>query len=86
MAAAILPVVRKPARYILLVPHNLPGKHPESPRLTLTQEVALLIDRSNGTEVPAMLFHCGDNEGSGITLKGSDGGKLALNPENQHRY
>ena len=68
-------------RYILLVPNHLSDKHPQTPRLTLTQEVALLIDRSDGTEMLAVLFYCGDNEGSGITLKGTDGGKLALNPE-----
>ena len=75
-----------PARYFLLVPNRLSDKHPQSPRLTLFQEAALLIDRSGGTEMPAVLFHSGDNEGSGITLKGTDGGKLALNPEHWCRY
>lgn len=75
-----------PARYILLVPNRLLDKRAQSPSLTLTQEVALLIDHSGGTEIPAVLFYCGDNEGSAITLKGTEGGKLALNPEHQYRY
>lgn len=44
----------------------------------MTPEVALLIDRFGGVELPAMLFHGGDSvEGSAITLKGTEGGKLA---------
>lgn len=70
-----------PARYLLLAPHRSTDKHPQTPRLTLTQEVAFLMDRSDGMEVPAVLFYDGDMEGSAITLRGTDGGELSSGPE-----
>lgn len=57
--------------------HLARDKLPQSPRLTLTPEVALLIDRFGGVELPAMLFHGGDSvEGSAITLKGTEGEEM----------
>ncbi|KAL8905413.1 MAG: hypothetical protein Q9207_002653 [Kuettlingeria erythrocarpa] len=53
-------------------------KNPESPRLTLSQEVAHLLDRDHGTGIPAALFHDAELDGSGIALKGSEGGEVAF--------
>ena len=63
----------------MLVPDIQIDNLPKSPRLTLTQEVASLLDRHDSPEIPAVLFHGGNNEGSAITLKGSDGGRLVHN-------
>lgn len=54
-------------------------KNPLSPRLTLTEEVAPLISRfSGGSEIPAVLYNCGELDGSGIALKGTEGGEIYL--------
>ncbi|KAL9123656.1 MAG: hypothetical protein Q9175_008319, partial [Cornicularia normoerica] len=67
--------------------HLACDKLPQSPCMTLTQEVALLIDRFCGAELPAVLFHGGDSvEGSAITLKGTEGGKLATIPNTLPDY
>ncbi|KAI4152128.1 MAG: hypothetical protein L6R39_001879 [Caloplaca ligustica] len=48
-------------------------KNPQTPRLTLTEEVAQLISRFGGAEIPAVLHNCGELAGSGIALKGTEG-------------
>lgn len=70
----------------MLVPNRKSDKNPQTPRLTLAQEMALLMDRSDRAEVPAVLFCLGDNEGSAITLKGTEGGKLDLTPKHLPDY
>ena len=65
----------------MLILNRLLDKDLQSPRLTLPQDVAPLIDRFDGKEMPAVLFYYGELEGSGIALKGTEGGKLALTPE-----
>lgn len=37
-----------------------------------------LLNIHNGAEIPAELFHSGNNNGSAITLKGNVGGRLAF--------
>lgn len=44
----------------------------------MTHEVSSLLNIHNGAEIPAVLFHGGNNNGSAITLKGTDGGRLAF--------
>lgn len=56
--------------------HFATDKNPQTQRLTIAQEMALLMDRSDGVEVPAVLFYLGDNEGSAITLKGTEGEEM----------
>ena len=73
-------------RFTLLVVNHQSDKQPQSPCLTLTQEAALLIDSSGCAEMPAVLFYCGNTDGSGITLEGTDGGKLALAPKYLFNY
>lgn len=53
-------------------------KDPQAARLTLTAEVAPLISRFGGSEIPAVLYNCGELDGSGIALKGSAGGELTF--------
>ncbi|KAL8921033.1 MAG: hypothetical protein Q9208_005924 [Pyrenodesmia sp. 3 TL-2023] len=53
-------------------------RNPQSPRLTLSQEVAHLLDRDNGAKLPAALFHSAELDGSGIALKGTEGGEVTF--------
>ena len=66
-------------QFISLFPDSQTDTLPKSPYLTLTQEVASLLNRHDSPEMPAVLFHGGNNKGSAITLKGSDGGRLVYN-------
>lgn len=86
MAAILLLAYFPPVLFIVLVTNRKSDKNPQTQRLTIAQEMALLMDRSDGVEVPAVLFYLGDNEGSAITLKGTEGGKLALTPEHLPDY
>ncbi len=54
---------------------NEKDKDPASPRLTLKDDVAHLLDRDHGADVPAKLFHSAELDGSGIALEGSEGGE-----------
>ncbi|MCJ1343475.1 hypothetical protein MMC31_001669 [Peltigera leucophlebia] len=57
--------------------HFAHDKLPQSPHLTLTHEVASLLNIRNGAEIPAALFHGGsNNNGSSITLKGTEGEEM----------
>ncbi|KAL9023332.1 MAG: hypothetical protein Q9196_007268, partial [Gyalolechia fulgens] len=47
---------------------------PHSPRLTLSEEVAPLIAKFGESPIPATLYNCGELKGSGIALKGTEGG------------
>jgi hypothetical protein len=58
-------------------PNYHPDKRPECPCLMLPREAAVLMDRDDGAEIPAVLVDFGVLEGSGIALKGTEGGKLS---------
>ena len=61
-----------------VVPNSQSDDRPKSPCLTLTHAVSSLLNIHNGAEIPAALFHDDNNDGSTITLKGTDGGRLAF--------
>lgn len=68
-------------RYILLDFNSQSDNLSQSPHLTLTYEIVSLLSIQNGAELSAVLFHGGSNNGSAITLKGTDGGRLYFDLE-----